>query len=635
MEERFSYVVVGNGIAGITAAETLRAEDALADIAVIADNPLPVYNRPILKDFLAGRVSDEKLWMRPKSFYQDHQIRFFMGRVVDIEVDRHNIHLQNGQQIGYHRLLLATGARARHLSRPGTNLVGVTTLRTVSDYQKVLNYLGYVRRVVVIGGGPLALESVEVLHQRGYQVTHLLRHNTLWSEMLDKAASDLVLQQEWQDGVDVRTEEDIAEIVGRDGHVTGVKTTKGGHIPCEMVVVAIGIEPVLDYIQESGIAFGRGVRVDGSMRTNAPDIYAAGDVAEVTSAESLQTRVIGRWYPALQQGRAAAYSMLDILDKSRLAHSATGSGAYVNSVTTMCLYGLDFAAVGYTKMPQDGQGYQEIVVGPKAYAYRKVLLKEDVPVGMFSLGEHTDVLAFKRAIDHRVNLIPIATQLFAGSFKLTDWLDRQKVPTPILAVSKVSGATRTNPLTLTRTPIKKNQFIQVRPIKEQYNEQEERNTTATARSINPYTLPIISVPLHAETNPTKAFLAPVLPSGLIGVDQTGKEMGRECFDPVWMETPLSPTKVLTIGRAPDATLCISHLAVSQRHAEITYANGCYLLRDLGSRNGTFLNDNRLEPYSVLIINPGDQIRIGTVMVYRLEIHAANQTEDAIHYSKNG
>src|SRR6266480_3248277 len=257
MLKQFSYVVVGNGIAGITAVETLRAEDDSADIAVIADNPLPVYNRPMLKDFLTGKVSEDKLWMRPKSFYQDQQVHFFSGRLIDIEVDQHNVHLQNGQHVGYHRLLLATGARARHLSCPGANLIGVTTLRTVADYQKVLNYLGYVRRVVVIGGGPLAVESVEVLHQRGYQVTHLLRHNTLWSEMLDKAASDLVLQQEWQDGVDVRTEEDIAEIVGRDGHVTGVKTTKGAHIPCEMVVVAIGIEPVLDYIQESGIAFGR------------------------------------------------------------------------------------------------------------------------------------------------------------------------------------------------------------------------------------------------------------------------------------------------------------------------------------------------------------------------------------------
>src|SRR6266853_6899817 len=102
-------------------------------------------------------------------------------------------------------------------------------------------------------------------------------------------------------------------------------------------------------------------------------------------------------------------------------------------------------------MPQDGQDYQEIVAGPKAYAYCKVLLKYGIPAGMFSLGEHTDMLAFKRAIDHRVNLIPIAARLFADDFKLTDWLDLQKVPTPVLAVSKTKSATRAKPTPFQRT----------------------------------------------------------------------------------------------------------------------------------------------------------------------------------------
>ena len=170
MVKQCSYVVVGNGIAGITAVETLRAEDHAVDIAVVADTPLPLYNRPLLKDFLAGRVSADTLWMRPESFYRDELVHFINGRVIDIDADQHAIHLRNGEQIGYHRLLLATGASARQLSCPGTNLAGVTTLRTVDDYRKVLNYLGYVRRVVVIGSGPLAVESVEVFSQKGYQV---------------------------------------------------------------------------------------------------------------------------------------------------------------------------------------------------------------------------------------------------------------------------------------------------------------------------------------------------------------------------------------------------------------------------------------------------------------------------------
>lgn len=632
MTERFAYVVVGNGIAGITAAETLRTEDASADIAVIADNPLPVYNRPVLKDFLAGRVSEHTLWMRPGSFYQDHQIRFFMERVVDIQVGKQSVRLQSGRQVGYQRLLLATGARARRLSCPGANLAGVTTLRAVTDYQRVLNYLGYVRRVMVIGSGPLAVETVEVLHHLGFQVIHLLRHHKLWSEVLDKTASDLVLQQERHNSVDVRLEEEIAEIVGRNGHVTGVVTSKGAHVPCEMVIVAIGSEPVLDYIKESGIAYGKGVKVDGSMRTNAPEIYAAGDIAEVTNAVTGRTRTIGQWYPAIQQGRAAAYSMLDMLDTSRLPQPGAGSGAYVNAVTTMFLYGLDFAAVGHTTLPTKSQGYQEIVEGPKPYVYRKALLKDGVPIGMFSLGECKDALAFKRAIDHGVDITPIASRLFANDFRLTDWLDHQKIPAPILAVSKVKRAARAKPLPQPPSPhthISKRQFMQKRPDLDQFNEQKGRNHVAAGESVNPYTLPVVSVQKPAENSATTAFLVPVFPPYIAGEEEAGKTQAPEHIAPSGSETPLSPTRILTIGRESDASLLINHYAVSRRHAEITYANGHFLLRDLGSKNGTFLNDKRLEPHSVHILNPRDQVRFGTVMVYALQIRPVNQTEKAL------
>jgi NADPH-dependent 2,4-dienoyl-CoA reductase/sulfur reductase-like enzyme len=628
MIKQFSYVVVGNGIAGITAVETLRAEDDSADIAIVADTTLPLYNRPLLKDFLAGRVSEDKLWMRPDSFYEDQLVHFVSGRVIDIEVDQHTIHLQNGEQIGYHRLLLATGARARQLFCPGANMVGVTTLRTVDDYKKVLNYLGYVRRVVVIGSGPLAVESVEVFSQKGYQVIHLLRHSTLWPEVLDKTASDLVLQQEWRDGIDIHIEEDISEIIGRSGHVTGVMTTKGTFIPCDMVVVAIGIKSELDYLQGSGIEFGRGVKVDGSMRTNAPDIYAAGDVAEITNTASGQTDVIGHWYPALQQGRAAAYSMLDVLDTNRFAHPCTGNEAYAQPMHSMSLYTFDFAAVGSTRLSQDGQGYQEIVVGPKAQTYRKVLLKDGVPLGMFSLGEHVDMLAFKRAIDHRVNLAPIAARIFDEDFKFTDWLDLQKVPTPVLAVSKTRNATRTRPMRSQHASHSKNQYAQATYNEQQFKRQEEGYMTPTTNT-NPYLLPIVTVPKPPEINSVKAFLVPVIPDILTGEDQAAHTTRGEYIDPLWLETPLSQTQALTIGREAEATLCINHQIVSRRHAMITYANGCYLLRDLGSRNGTFLNNRRLEPYSVHILQPHDKLQIGTAMSYLLQFRTPDQIKKAL------
>src|SRR6266487_3355688 len=282
MGKQLSYLIIGNGISGVTAAEILRSEDPASSITIVANDPFPVYYRPALKDFLGGSLNEEKLWARPNTFYKEQRICFVPGRVMGINTVQNFVQLHNGQRIGYHKLLLANGARPRQLSCPGLNLAGVTTLRTIVDYQEILRRLESAKRIVICGSGTLALESAETLNHRGYEVTHLLRQHRLWSEVLDPIASDLVLQEERRDGIDVRTEEEIAEIIGRKGQVVEVITTSGARIPCDMVLIAIGIEPLIDFIRASGVACGRGVRVDNSMRTSVPHIYAAGDVIERT-----------------------------------------------------------------------------------------------------------------------------------------------------------------------------------------------------------------------------------------------------------------------------------------------------------------------------------------------------------------
>lgn len=551
MAEQISYLIIGNGIAGVTAAEILRTEDSAASIAVIADDPFPVYYRPALKDYLAGRVYEDKLWARPSSFYQDHQIHFLPERVVGIQAGQHTVQLGNGRQVAYGRLLLASGARPSTLRCPGTNLQGVTTLRTVADYQDIMAYLNTVQRVVVCGSGTLALETIETLRHRGYDVTHLVRHRTLWSDVLDATASDLVLQQERRDGVDVRLEEEIAEIKGKQGRVTGVVTKSGERIPCEVVIIAIGVEPNIDFIKASGIRCGRGVRVDGLMRTGAPDIYAAGDVLETTDPLTRRTRILGQWYPAIQQARAAAYSMLDLLDSER-------PFSFSSFYNATFLYGLDFAAVGATNLP----GYQEIVAEPKPRMYRKVLLQDGVPVGMLSLGDRKQALAFKRAIDHQVNLQPVASRLFESKFKLSDWLDSQNVPPAILGIQRAGD----------------------RAVKQ--TAYALGNTAEVATK----TLPPIEAALVHEPDRVTGLKLP--------------------------EVLLSQTRVIGIGRQPGIHLLIDQGSVSRRHAEISYANGQYILNDVGSTNGTFVNDVRIEPNSPYVLKPNDLLRFGKLVTFR-------------------
>ena len=558
-----SYLIIGNGIAGVTAAEILRNEDATADITVIADDPFPVYYRPALKDYLAGRVLEDKLWARPNSFYQDHHIRFLSDRVVGIQAGQHSVQVLSGHDIPYDRLLLANGARASRLNCPGTHLIGVTTLRTVADYQTVVSQLNVVRRIVVSGSGTLALETIETLRHRGYKVTHLLRRRTLWSEILDATASDLVLQQERRDGVEVRLEEEVAEVTGTNGRVSGVITTSGARIACDMVIMAIGVEPIIDFVKRSGIPCGRGVQVNSTMRTVAPDIYAAGDILETTDAITGRTRVLGQWYPAIQQARAAAYSMLGLLDPNYQLQTST----FYNATF---LYGLNFASFGMTVIPKDGKGYQEITADPAPRSYRKVILKDGIAVGMLSLGNRKEALAFKRAIDHKVNLLPIASQLFKQDFKLHEWLDREGVPPPLLVTSR-KGIVGVQQKVYAKEP------------------------TEGSSKVKP------QIPMEATLVPY--------------ADDTRSTL------------LLSQSKVMVVGRQAGSYLLIDHESVSRRHAEISYADDHYVVHDLGSSNGTLVNETPLEAGKAQELKPGDRVRFGKVM-FTFVVKGVESTNDA-------
>src|SRR6266852_1852966 len=574
MDTQQAYVIVGNGISGVTAAEILRTEDPSSLITIVADDPFPAYYRPALKDFLGGRLPEEKLWARPTTFYQDQRIRFFPGRVVGINTMQRFVQLHNGKHIDYSKLLLANGARPRSLSCPGLDLAGVSTLRTLADYQEILRRLSNVNRIVVYGSGTLALESAETLRHRDYQVAHLMRGDTLWSEVLDPVASDLVLQEERRDGIDVRTGEEIAQIVGKHGQVSGIITTRGERISCEMVLIAIGIEPKIDFIQASGIVCGRGVKVDNGMRTNIPDIYAAGDVIETTDEFTGRTRVLGQWFPAIQQAQIATYNMLGLLSPGHPFYPGSNSElrtAYLNYYNATFLYGLDFVSIGLTTRPAS-PGYQEIVAYPRPRSYRKVLLKNGIVVGALLLGDRTHALAFKRAIDHRVNLAPIASQLFAPDFKLDAWLDQQRIPGPILNIKK-EGVSEDS------------EFGKYGVIPTLTSEEYRQNFFP--RGVDAFFVPIPHPKVHVPMAETQL-------------------------------SNNSQANVVTVGRQAGVSLLLEHSSVSRLHAEIIASNGEYLLRDTGSSNGTFVNGSPVARNTDYRLCHHDLVRFGDVQ-FRFEL----------------
>jgi pSer/pThr/pTyr-binding forkhead associated (FHA) protein len=358
----------------------------------------------------------------------------------------------------------------------------------------------------------------------------------------------------------VRYEQEIAEIYEKEGHVSGILTTDGTQIPCELVLLCIGIEPQMEVAKSAGIACGAGVKVDAAMRTSAPNIYAAGDLIETRDPITGRSRVIGQWYPAIQQARAAAYSMLDLLDTNQHYH-------FGNFYNVTFLYGLPFASVGLSTLPAQSMAsgqYQEIIADPHPRTYQKVILKQGVPLGMLTLGDRTSSLAWKRAIDHHVNLSPVVARLFAPDFKLDQWLDQQGVPPALLGVSR-EGASAV------------------------------KRVAYAAAKVPSGVLPSATI--------SEAILVPVAPADIAA-----------SMPPIYV----SQTKVITIGRQEGVDLSFQHSSISRRHAEISYANGQYVLRDLASTNGTFLNGERVEPGSVHRLNANDSLRFGQVLcVFRL------------------
>ncbi|GCE04919.1 FAD-dependent oxidoreductase [Dictyobacter aurantiacus] len=559
MADQISFLVIGNGIAGITAAETLRQEAPQATIGVISEDGHPVYFRPALKDYLAGRVVEEKLWARPINYYQSQHIHFLAERVTRIQPEQHIVLLQSGGQVKYEKLLLASGARPAHLTCLGSDLEGVFTLRSVEDYQAIVERLPSARRIVVVGSGTLALETVETLRHRGHQVSHLLRKSLLWSEVLDATASDLVLQEETRDGVDVRLETEVTEIVGSRGRVSAVQTSMGERITCDLVLVAIGIEPNIDYAQASGLHCRRGLLVDDQMRTSAIDVYAAGDVVETTMPGTQRARIIGQWYPSIQQARAAAYSMLNILDSSRPFHAAT----FYNATF---LYGLPFASVGLT----NARGYRELVAEPQPRSYRKVLLCDGVPVGMLALGDRKHTLAFKRAIDYQVNLASVASALMKEDFDLAAYLDRLQVPPLQLGVQRAGGTDTRHVIAIPG------------------NGQEPR----------------------AGEDPMLHELLPSQHTEALLVHVADPHVPLHIA-----ETALSREKFVTIGRQPGVNLVVNEGSISRRHAQLGFQNGHYVVIDLKSLNGTFLNEQRLDPERPYPLKVNDVLRFGNTVTF--------------------
>lgn len=306
-------IVVGASQAGGRAGEALRQEGYDGRIILIGDEAERPYERPPLsKDVLRGDTAQDKVFLRPEQYYREERIELRLGaRAEKLLPDEHLVQLMTGERLAYDRVLVTTGATPRRLNAPGTDLPGIFYLRTLSDANAIREALTRSPRVVVVGAGFIGAEVAASCRVLGLEVTVLEVLPVPLQRVLGSQVGEIYATIHRDHGVDLRLGEGVAGFRG-DGRVEEVITSSGRSIPCDLAVVGVGVRPAVDWLAHSGIDLDNGVVVNEFCESSAPDVYAAGDIANWWHPVLNERLRVEHYENAQNQGIAAAKSMLGI-----------------------------------------------------------------------------------------------------------------------------------------------------------------------------------------------------------------------------------------------------------------------------------------------------------------------------------
>ena len=388
-----SVVVIGNGIAGVTAADFIRRGHPDCEIHIVGQETHALYNRMGISRLVYGRSAMQGLYLLPEQWYDEHGVHAWLNtQARRIDLRSRHVLLGTGDALPYDRLILAMGASAAVPAIAGLDRPGSFVLRQAADAMQIRGYAQQhgCRRAVVAGGGLLGLEAAYSLRRLGLSVTVLERGARLLSKQVDARCSELVGAHFAKAGIDVLPRSETAEVLGAPA-VTGVALKDGRSLGCDMFLAAVGIRPNVELARDAGIPVGRGVLVDDRMRTQVPRVFAAGDVAEHGG------QVFGLWPIATEQAQTAAVNAL-------------GGDAKLTAETPATILkgvGLELFSIGQVDAAPPDEAI--VVDRPTIPSYRRLVLSGGRAVGATILGHHPkDLAAARKAVDDRAPVSAVA-----------------------------------------------------------------------------------------------------------------------------------------------------------------------------------------------------------------------------------
>ena len=317
---QLNIVILGGGmVAGYAAKQLAELGLPKGDLAILsADTDVPYERPPLSKSFLAGKDSEDAIKINPEDFYKKQGIDLRLQcEVASVDVKRKRLILKNSDDVGFQKLIIATGARPRTLNIPGSRLQNLFYLRSMSDSRDIRNTAEKAKHALVIGGGFIGMEVAAVFAQKGIAVVMVLKDDRVFQRLFSPEMSSFFESYYAARGVRLIKSASVTEFRG-DGSVQSAVLKDGQTIACDLVVAGIGVQPAIEEVKTSGLDLGDGILVNEYLQTSHPDIFAAGDMANYQDVLFAKRRRVEHWDNAVSQGQYCSRSLMG--DKAPFRH---------------------------------------------------------------------------------------------------------------------------------------------------------------------------------------------------------------------------------------------------------------------------------------------------------------------------
>jgi nitrite reductase (NADH) large subunit len=393
-----TYLIIGNGVAGNTAAENIRKFDPDGKIVIFSQEDRPFYYVPALPEYVAGDKQADKIIIHPQDWYDQHRIYLHLSTTVTkIDAAQKFVETDKGERFTFDKLLLATGGKSFIPPMKGADSPGIFSLKTLADADRIKEAAAKAKTAVLIGGGLLGLEAGNGLRKMGLKVIVVEFFPRLLPRQMDVVGASILQSQMENMGFTFHlgaiTEEIVATPVGLQVCLKG-----GDKIMGDLVLISAGVRPDLSLAQALGLEVDKGVKVDDTMKTSRDDVYAAGDLIEHAG------RVYGIWPAALEQGKVAGAAMA--------GHEAKYAGTLPSNV--LKVVGIDLVAAGDI----DADGKLEAIVHQDKVkkTYRKLVIQDNCLVGAILLGDIRGNAEIQAAIKKKRDISRLKSELAKPDF---------------------------------------------------------------------------------------------------------------------------------------------------------------------------------------------------------------------------